>query len=248
MTVTAVNPTSALLHIESVTKRFGSLTVLDGVNLTIPDGQAVGIIGPNGAGKSTLLSVISGTERPTSGTIHISGADVTHRDAASRCRDGVGRSFQIPRPFADLTVFENALVGAQRGAGLRGGEARNLALGALETTGMMHLANDKAGSLPLLSRKRLELARALATDPKLLLLDEIAGGLTDHEADQLVGTVLGLKESGISLIWIEHVVKALVQVVDRLVCLAFGSVYMDGDPHEVMASPEVLEVYLGGTA
>lgn len=248
MTSTMTATTKPLLHIAGVTKRFGALTVLDGVNLTIPDGQAVGIIGPNGAGKSTLLSVISGTERPTSGTIEISGIDVTHRDAASRCRDGVGRSFQIPRPFADLTVFENALVGAQRGAGLGGAAARTLALEALETTGMMHLANDKAGSLPLLGRKRLELARALATNPKLLLLDEIAGGLTDHEADQLVGTVLGLKERGISLIWIEHVVKALVQVVDRLVCLAFGSVYMDGDPHEVMASPEVLEVYLGGTA
>ncbi|KOV59431.1 ABC transporter ATP-binding protein [Streptomyces sp. NRRL WC-3618] len=224
------------------------MRVLEDVELTVPRGQAVGIVGPNGAGKSTLLSAISGVERATAGCVRLAGRDVTRTSAAQRCRLGVGRSFQIPRPFGDLTVFENALVGAERGARLRGGPAREQALRALETAGLLHLANKPAGSLPLLGRKRLELARALATGPDLLLLDEIAGGLTEAEAEELVATVLSLKESGVTILWIEHVVKALVQVVDRLVCLAYGQIRVDGDPHEVLASDEVAKVYLGGTA
>ncbi|GAQ55284.1 ABC transporter ATP-binding protein [Streptomyces acidiscabies] len=245
MTATAAQP---LLEVEHLAVSFGALHVLEDVELTVPRGQAVGIVGPNGAGKSTLLSAISGVERATRGTVRIAGRDVTRTSAAQRCRLGVGRSFQIPRPFGDLTVFENALVGAQRGGRLRGAQAHEQALQALETTGMLALADKPAGALPLLGRKRLELARALATGPELLLLDEIAGGLTESEADELVSTVLSLKESGVTILWIEHVVKALVQVVDRLVCLAYGRIRVDGDPHEVLASPEVAEVYLGGAA
>ncbi|MBZ3905269.1 MULTISPECIES: ABC transporter ATP-binding protein [Streptomyces] len=240
--------TAPLLEVEHLAVSFGELRVLEDVQLTVPRGQAVGIVGPNGAGKSTLLSAISGVERATGGSVRLAGRDVTRTSTAERCRLGIGRSFQIPRPFGDLTVFENALVGAERGAGLRGGAARELALRSLETTGLLPLANKPAGSLPLLGRKRLELARALATAPDLLLLDEIAGGLTEGEATELVATVLSLKESGLTILWIEHVVKALVQVVDRLVCLAFGRIHADGDPHEVLASDEVAQVYLGGTA
>ncbi|MFE9438820.1 ABC transporter ATP-binding protein [Streptomyces sp. NPDC006602] len=245
MTAPVLQP---LLEVEHLAVSFGALNVLEDVELAVPRGQAVGIVGPNGAGKSTLLSAISGVEPVTRGTVRLGGRDVTRASAAQRCRLGVGRSFQIPRPFGDLTVFENVLVGAQRGAGLRGAHAREQALTALETTGMLPVANKPAGGLPLLGRKRLELARALATAPELLLLDEIAGGLTESEADELVGTVLSLKEAGVTILWIEHVVKALVQVVDRLVCLAYGRIRVDGDPHEVLASPEVAEVYLGGTA
>jgi branched-chain amino acid transport system ATP-binding protein len=240
--------TAPLLEVDHLAVHFGELRVLEDVELTVPRGQAVGIVGPNGAGKSTLLSAISGVERATAGSVRLAGRDVTRTSAAQRCRLGVGRSFQIPRPFGDLTVFENALVGAERGARLRGAPAREQALRALETAGLLHLANKPAGSLPLLGRKRLELARALATGPDLLLLDEIAGGLTEAEAEELVATVLSLKESGVTILWIEHVVKALVQVVDRLVCLAYGRIRVDGDPHEVLASDEVAEVYLGGTA
>ncbi|GGS30554.1 ABC transporter ATP-binding protein [Streptomyces humidus] len=240
--------TAPLLRVEHLAVSFGELRVLEDVDLAVPKGQAVGIVGPNGAGKSTLLSAVSGVERASAGTVRLAGRDVTRVSAAERCRLGIGRSFQIPRPFVDLTVFENALVGAERGAGLRGGHARELALRSLEVTGLLPLANKSAGALPLLARKRLELARALATAPEVLLLDEIAGGLTEGEAEELVATVLSLKESGLTILWIEHVVKALVQVVDRLVCLASGRIRADGDPHEVLAGAEVAEVYLGGAA
>jgi branched-chain amino acid transport system ATP-binding protein len=237
-----------LLEIEDVRKSYGDLLVLDGITLGVPAGQALGIVGPNGAGKSTLLSIVNGTETPSGGRIRIDGHDVTRRDSAARCALGVGRSFQIPRPFADLTVYENVLVGATRDRRAGPAATRRAALAALEVAGMIDQANVRAGSLPLLGRKRLEMARALATSPRLLLLDEIAGGLTEAEADDLVGEIQGLKASGITLIWIEHVVAALVQVVDRLICLASGSVLKDGEPGEVLRSPEVVEVYLGSAA
>ncbi|WP_162795074.1 ABC transporter ATP-binding protein [Nonomuraea lactucae] len=235
-----------MLEVEHLAVSFGTLRVLDDVSLAIPPGQAVGIVGPNGAGKSTLINAVSGTGQVSRGTVRLAGRDVTHTSAARRCRWGIGRSHQIPRPFGDLSVFENVLVAAERGAGLRGRDAAAQALRSLEATGLLSAANTMAGAVPLLGRKRLELARALATSPQLLLLDEIAGGLTEGEADELVSTVLSLKQAGVTIMWIEHVVKALVQVVDRLVCLAFGRIVADGSPEEVLASREVAEVYLGG--
>lgn len=237
--------TDLLLDAQSVSKSYGNLQVLFDVSLSVPAGQAVGIVGPNGAGKTTLLSVISGTESATSGHVFFDGYDVTKQRADHRSHSGIGRSFQIPRPFSNLTVFENALSGATHGGGLRGHAAQTAALEALEITGMMHSANHIAGSLSLLARKRLELARALATQPKLLLLDEIAGGLTEAECDSLIETIRNLKTAGVTIVWIEHVVQALVAVVDRLVCLASGRVIQDGQPNEVLRSNEVLEVYLG---
>ncbi|MFC5502646.1 ABC transporter ATP-binding protein [Lysinimonas soli] len=215
------------------------------IDLAVPRGQALGVVGPNGAGKSTLLSVINGTERASSGTIAFNGRDVTRLTPDVRARAGIGRTFQIPRPFMNLTVFENALSGASYGAGLRGRAADEMALHALELAGMIDLANTPAGKLPLLARKRLELARALASDPSLLLLDEIAGGLTEAECVSLIETIAGLRDAGITIIWIEHVVKALLAVVERLVCLAAGTLIADGKPDEVMASTEVRRVYLG---
>ncbi len=229
---------SALLEVRDIRKSYGDLLVLDGVSLAVGAGEALGIVGPNGAGKSTLLGIINGTETPTSGSIWVDGVEVTRRSAAARCHLGIGRSFQIPRPFTDLSVYENVLVGASGSAP---------ALAALEATGMLAVANTRAGAQPLQGRKRLELARALATEPRLLLLDEIAGGLTEAEAQDLVELVQRLTTSGVAIIWIEHVVQALVQVVDRLVCLANGTVLIDGVPDEVLRSPEVLEVYLGRT-
>lgn len=237
--------TDSLLEVKSVSKSYGNLQVLFDVSLSVPAGQAVGIVGPNGAGKTTLLSIISGTEQASLGHVFFDGVDVTKQGAEHRSRSGIGRSFQIPRPFGNLTVFENTLSGASFGGGLRGHAAQNAALEALEVTGMMQFANVTAGTLSLLARKRLELARALATQPKLLLLDEIAGGLTEAECDSLIETIQNLKNSGVTVVWIEHVVQALVAVVDRLICLASGKIIADGPPTEVLRSSEVLEVYLG---
>jgi branched-chain amino acid transport system ATP-binding protein len=210
-------------------------------------GEALGVVGPNGAGKTTLLGLIAGEIRPDSGTVHFDGREVTQLGAAQRCRAGMARTFQIPRPFADMSVFENVLVGASSGSGLLGQAAYARAVESLEVTGLTDVANRPAGALSLLERKRLELARALATRPRLVLLDEIAGGLTERELPALVQTVRGLRDAGCAVIWIEHIVHALLAMVDRLMCLAFGRILALGNPHEVMRSAEVIEVYVGST-
>ena len=238
---------SSILEIQGLSKRFGKVVTADEISFSVTRGQAFGIVGPNGAGKSTLLSLINGVLPPDAGTIQYGGADITAVDAAERARKGIARSYQIPRPFVDMTVFENVYVGATFAGGLHGRAGYDAAYEALETTGLLSQANAQAGSLRLLDRKRLELARALATKPELILLDEIAGGLTDREIPALVETIKGLRDSGITVIWIEHIVHALLAVVDELMCLAFGKILAIGDPHTVMQSPEVIEVYLGST-
>jgi len=237
-----------LLAARDVRKRFGALVVLDGVVLEVGHGEAVGIVGPNGAGKTTLLDVLAGALRPEEGAVTFCGEDVTRARAAARCRLGVGRTHQVPRPFADMTVFENVLVGAGAGAGLRGDEAVAAALGALERAGLEPLANRRAATLGLLDRKRLEMARALATDPVVLLLDEIAGGLTEAETASLVESIRALRDGGLAIVWIEHVVHALLRVAERLVCMAGGRVIAEGEPAAVMADPAVVEAYLGRAA
>jgi branched-chain amino acid transport system ATP-binding protein len=236
----------ALLRLDDVAKRFGRVTVADGIALEIAGEQAVGIVGPNGAGKSSLFGLISGDLAPDSGRIFFDGADVTPLDAAARCRRGIGRTYQVPRPFGGMTTFENVLAAAHQGASLRGPDADDLALSALEDTGLLRFANEPASSLTLLQRKRLEVARALATRPRLLLLDEVAGGLTDAEVAVLVDIVRRVRAGGVTIVWIEHVVRALTSTVDRLLCLADGRVVADGEPAEVLASDTVKGVYLGG--
>ncbi|HEY4014891.1 MAG TPA: ABC transporter ATP-binding protein [Polyangiaceae bacterium] len=235
----------ALLRLDGVGKRFGRVTVAAGITLEVGAGQAVGIVGPNGAGKSSLFGLISGDLAPDSGRVLFDGADVTALDPAARCRLGVGRTYQIPRPFAGMTTFENVLLAAEQGAALRGPAASELALSTLVRTGLLRFANQPASSLTLLQRKRLEVARALATRPRLLLLDEVAGGLTDAEVAVLVEIVRGIRAGGITVVWIEHVVRALTSTVDRLLCLADGRVVADGNPGEVLASDTVKGVYLG---
>jgi branched-chain amino acid transport system ATP-binding protein len=234
-----------LLSLDGLSKSFGSLKVTDDITLDVPEGQALGVLGPNGAGKTTLFNLISGDLWPDRGGVLFQGENVTRLPPHQRCRKGIGRTYQIPHPFVGMTVFENLLVAATHGAGLREYEAYPVCVDVLERTGLKKRANALAGSLTLLDRKRLELARALATQPKLLLLDEIAGGLTDHEAHALVDLINEIRASGISLIWIEHVVHALLKVADRLMVIDFGAMLAEGEPQAVMDNAEVRRVYMG---
>jgi branched-chain amino acid transport system ATP-binding protein len=234
-----------VLDLKSVSKSFGALKVTDDVSFSVPKGQALGIIGPNGAGKSTLFNLITGNFLPDAGQITFLGRDVTRVPAMDRVRMGVGRSFQIPQPFDGLTVFENLLTAAAFGQGKREAEVHAPCVDILRDTELLPRANQLAGTLSLLDRKRLELARAMATGPELLLLDEIAGGLTEGECQALVATIRGLHAQGITIIWIEHVLHALTSVVERLLVLDFGKVIGLGAPEAIMASKEVREIYLG---
>lgn len=252
MTATSAHPTGdasragdPLLAARGVSKRFGALKVLEDVTLEARSGEAVGIVGPNGAGKTTLLDLVAGATRANQGAVWLDGQDVTSMGAAARCRLGIGRTHQIPQPFGGMTVFENALVAAGTGGRLRGSEAQDKALEALELTDMLALGNRRADALGLLDRKRLELARALATGPRLLLLDEIAGGLTEPETIELVEHIRQLHADGLTIVWIEHVVHALLRVAERLICLAYGRIIADGEPQTVMSDQAVIDAYLG---
>ena len=233
----------ALLSLSGLTKKYGALVVTDAISLDVPEGEIVGILGPNGAGKTTLFNLIAGTVKPDQGTVHFNGEDISKLGASERCRRGVSRSFQVPHPFSGMSVFENVLVGATFGREPLNPETR--ALSVLEQTGMKAKANLLAGGLTLLDRKRLEMARALAANPKLLLLDEIAGGLTESECASLLAGIRDVHAAGVTIVWIEHVVHALLSVAQRLVVMNFGKLIADGTPHDVMASREVKSVYLG---
>ncbi|MCT7667811.1 ABC transporter ATP-binding protein [Shinella kummerowiae] len=234
-----------LLQLDGVSKRFGALTVAEAISFSVGEGEALGIIGPNGAGKSTLFNLINGTIAADSGTVRFAGADVTRMPPMARCLAGMGRTFQIPQPFEKLTVFENLLVAGSFGARRSEADAYDRCAEILQDTGLIDKANVPAGGLTLLQRKRLELARALATEPRLLLLDEIAGGLTVGECLSLVATIRAIHAKGVAVIWIEHVLHALTSVVERLLVLNFGRVIGIGAPAEIMASREVKEIYLG---
>ena len=236
---------AAVLSIRGLSRSFGSLQVIDGFKLDLAPGEALGIIGPNGAGKSTLFNLITGNLVPDAGAIAFDGADVTAMPVHRRCRLGMGRSYQIPHPFGGMTVFENLLVGATFGRSGTEAESYGACARILELTGLAAKANVLAGALTLLERKRLELARALSTEPRLLLLDEIAGGLTEREVRELVETIREIRTPRLSVIWIEHIVQALMSVVDRLVVIHSGRKLDDGDPERVIANPEVREVYMG---
>ncbi len=234
-----------LLAATGINVRFGRLQVLVDLDVTVYRGELLGIIGPNGAGKSTLLSVLGGTTSPQDGTIVLDGVDITSKRSSWRSRHGIATSYQIPRPFLGMTVYENALVAARFAGNLRGKEAQASAVEAISASGLEQFADVQAKDLRLLDRKRLEVARALASRPRLLLLDEIAGGLTESEVPELLTLVRGVLDAGVTVVWIEHVVHALLSVATRMVCLTYGSVLAEGDPHDVMASPAVRQVYLG---
>jgi branched-chain amino acid transport system ATP-binding protein len=234
-----------ILKLENLEKSFGAIKVADGLSYELKQGEALGVLGPNGAGKTSMFNLITGTLTPNSGNIIFEGKNISSMGAAQRCRIGLARSFQVPQPFSQMTVFENAMIAATQSAGLKGQQAYDLCIDALEQTELLDKANNPAGSLTLLGRKRLELTRALCTKPKLLLLDEIAGGLTEAECQSLITTIKDIRTTGVSIIWIEHVVHALLAVVDRLIVIDFGKMIADGEPDVIMNSPEVAEIYLG---
>ncbi|MFM0506836.1 MULTISPECIES: ABC transporter ATP-binding protein [unclassified Paraburkholderia] len=234
-----------VLRLTGVSKRYGALQVTDDISFAVERGETYGILGPNGAGKTTLFNLVSGDVRPDQGSVEFDGADVNHLPPHRRCVAGIGRSYQVPRPFGGMTVFENLLVGATFGGELTGHAAYDVCVDVLERTGLKARANQLAGTLGLLDRKRLELARALATQPQLLLLDEIAGGLTEPETHALVDEIRRVKERGVTIVWIEHVVHALLAVADRLLVINFGKRLAEGLPAAVMDDPEVRRVYLG---
>jgi branched-chain amino acid transport system ATP-binding protein len=251
--------TTPILALDKISKRFEAIVIADAIDLDLGSGEALGIIGPNGAGKTTLFGIISGTVPPDSGRVLYAGSDITHLPPARRCalgigqpggksvgeKSGIGRSFQIPLPFGGMSVFENLVVAAVFGAKRRECDAYQICMDILERCGLVDKANRPAGSLTLLDRKRLELARALATDPAVLLLDEVAGGLTEHECAELIDLIRDVRKGGVSIIWIEHVVHALIASIDRLLVLHNGGFIAQGDPAMVIKSPQVAEIYLG---
>jgi branched-chain amino acid transport system ATP-binding protein len=234
-----------ILALDKISKRFGAIVVADAVDLALAQGESLGIIGPNGAGKTTLFGIMSGTLAPDCGRVIYAGRDITAMPPAQRCTMGIGRTFQIPLPFGGMSVFENLVVAAAFGGGRREHEAYERCMQILEQCGLADKANRAAGSLKLLDRKRLELARALATDPSVLLLDEVAGGLTEHECQALIELVRAVRDNGVSIIWIEHVVHALIASIDRLLVLHNGAFIAAGDPQTVLRSPQVSEIYMG---
>jgi len=234
-----------MLEVAGLKKSFGSIIVADDLDLVVAPGETVGVIGPNGAGKTTLFNLIAGSLTPTAGSIRFDGRDLLKQPPQERCRAGIGRTHQIPQPFENLTVFENLLVGAVYGRRKSEREVTQSCGEILERLGLIKRANTLAGSLTLLERKRLEMARALATAPRLLLLDEIAGGLTEGECLELIATIREIRQTGVAILWIEHVVQALLAVIDRLVVLNFGRKIAEGAPKEVIQLPEVHQIYIG---
>lgn len=233
------------LLLEGLHKSYGALKVTDSLSFALAPGEALGVLGPNGAGKSTLFNLITGVVRPDAGRILFEGRDLSHASATQRARQGISRSYQVPQPFTQMTVFENLLVGASYAAGLPMRAAREHCEAVLEQTGLWDKADQPAGSLRLLDRKRLEMARALAARPRLLLLDEIAGGLTEDECQELLAVIRSIHAQGVAIVWIEHVVHVLASFAPRLLVLNFGAKLADGPTAEVMANAEVRRVYMG---
>ncbi len=235
---------TAVLSVQGLSKRFGQIVVADNLDISVGISECLGIIGPNGAGKTSMFNMIDGNIVPDAGHVFLDNRDITKLSTNRRVRLGLARAFQVPQPFPDLTAYENILLGATFGAGAESAEASRLAVEILEQTGLQQRAGMLAGSLSLLDRKRLELARALATKPRILLLDEVAGGLTEGEVGQLVQLINAIKPS-VAIIWIEHVIHALTAVADRVVAVHHGKVIASGRPNDVMEHPAVQEVYIG---
>ncbi len=242
-----------VLQTERVTKRFGGLTALNQVTMHVEEGEIVGLIGPNGAGKTTLFNTVAGAYYATDGKVFYDGEDITHMQPGRRCRMGIGRTFQITKPFGSLTVLENVAIGAMFGKNEKiNSMSRALkeksfvkAEEILEFMEMSHKKDAKAGTLNVPERKRLEICRALATDPKLLLLDEVVAGLNSSEVGGMVELIRRVNKRGVTVLMIEHVMKAVMQLANRIYVLNFGELLAEGTPEQVVSDPVVIEAYLG---
>lgn len=234
-----------ILVVNSLNKSFGNLVAVNDLSFEVKKGEILGVMGPNGAGKTTVFNLLTGILKPDTGEIQFEGRDITNESPSKRCRGGMGRTYQIPRPFDKMTVYENLLVAAVHGGGIREKRAAEGIREILEIIGLSSKKNHLSGGLPLLDRKRLELGRAMATQPSLILLDEVAGGLTEGEGGEVLQIVKKMQARGITIVWIEHILMMMSEGVDRLLVLSEGHRLNCGDPGEVMGSAEVLECYLG---
>jgi branched-chain amino acid transport system ATP-binding protein len=234
-----------MLELASLSRAFGGLTVIDRLDFRVDAGEIVGILGPNGAGKTTLFNMVAGVLAPSAGRVLFETRDITAMKAWDRCRLGIGRTYQIPKPFTHMSVFENVLAAAVHGGRMPMARAKTEAEAVLARVGLGDRALVPAGQLALLDMKQLELAKALALKPRLLLLDEIAGGLTEAECNVLLETIREVHQGGVTIVWIEHVIQALRRLVTRLAVLAGGGFIAMGAPQEVLADARVREAYLG---
>ncbi len=235
-----------MLCVKDLGISFGSNEVLKSVNFTLYEHEVLGVIGPNGAGKTVMLNILTGILRPTKGTVTYQGKDITGEDVTKRCKSGIGRTFQVPRPFEKMTVFENIMVGGVYGGGMSEKQAKVKAHEVGEVIGLQDKLTWFGGKLGLLDRKRLEIGRALATEPKILLLDEVGGGLTESEVGMIISLVKTVRDQGISVIWIEHIIRTMLEGTDRVLLLAEGVDVTCGPPLDVMNSQAVKDVYMGG--
>jgi branched-chain amino acid transport system ATP-binding protein len=234
-----------ILSVEGITKHFGGIVALKNVSFNVSRNEIVGLMGPNGAGKTTLLNIIAGEYRPDSGIIKFKGHDITHHPSHKSCQLGISRTYQIPQPFVNLSVWDHlrvsSIFGKKSGTPNSGTDFQNI----LDMVGLLERKNTVAHDLPILSLKKLELARALACDPELLLMDEVAAGLTDIEIPKILDTIKIIRAQGKTIILVEHVMKVMVNAVDRIVVLDKGSVICDGACDFVMNDNKVVEAYFG---
>ena len=234
----------SIVEVKAITKYFGGLRALYNIAFTLEKGEILGLIGPNGAGKTTLFNIIAGTFPPSSGSIQFNGEEITFQDPRQICHKGISRTYQLVRTFANLTVYENVLVGLYFGKPRNGGREEE-ALELLRLTGLLQKANIPARSLTLVGRKQLEIARALATRPKVLLLDEAISGLNPTETESMMGLIRNIRGRGITVFMIEHIMKAVMGLSDRILVLNFGELIAQGTPEEVSKNKDVIEAYLG---
>ncbi|MDQ7782533.1 MAG: ABC transporter ATP-binding protein [Desulfomonilaceae bacterium] len=233
------------LSAHGLTLRFGRIRAVDDFSFSVKRGEILGIIGPNGAGKSTAFDLLSGSRKPDKGRVLFDGMDITHESPQRRCRLGIGRTHQVPRPFENMTVYENALVAAVNGGERSGRNARNDIHDLLDRFGLLSKKDVFARELSLVERKLLEIARCLATGPTLMLLDEPVAGVGGEDQDRIVRIVADVRDKGVTIVWIEHIITVMTEAVDRLLVMAQGRELIGGPPERVMNTREVLEAYLG---